>query len=227
MAQEEIWNKPCTPAEIMERLARKDVRKRLGMMAAGQRRLSEDQLDDLASEVVLAAAEFLSTVGADSTTFGGGKPLTLAGLCKRLAAKASQRSLENPGFRKHTSRLVIRADHPSKFRKEHRTVRQDEWKMPGEKPSLLAVLSGEKGAKRDGSLAVKAGFSRSLVPRRPRFLPIVRGGEVAPDGWGWGRNGVLEKGSGYYLVAWGASPEWAASSLQEAQEILKRRLGTR
>jgi hypothetical protein len=222
MTQDEIWKKPCTPAEIMERLARKDVRKQLGMMAAGGRRLPPDQIDDLASEAVLAACEFLSTVAPNSQHFAGGKTLTLAALCKRLAGQAARRSQENPAHRKYTTHLVIRAKNPSKFQRSRKTVRQDEWKVPGERPSILDVLLGKPESKRDGAKAVKCGTSRRTKTPEPRFLRVVREGVVAPEGWGWGYKGVLEEGCDYYLAAEGAPPEFIGPSLGNATKVLNR-----
>lgn len=222
MTQDEIWKKPCTPAEIMERLARKDVRKQLGMMAAGTRRLSADQIDDLASEAVLVACELLSTVAPNSQRFAGGKTLTLGAMCKRLAGQAARRSQDNPAHRKHTTHLVIRAKNLSKFQRSRKTVRQDEWKVPGEKPSILDVLLGKPESKRDGAKAVKCGTSRRAKAPEPRFLRVLREGVVAPEGWGWGYKGILEEGSDYYLAAEGASPEFVGPSLDSATKALNR-----
>lgn len=221
MTEREIWQKPCTPAEIMERAARKDVRRQLGAMAARGRRLPADQLEDLASDVVLAIAERLATMAPDGSCFPNGAPLTLAALSGPLTAKASQLGLENPAYRRYTGRLVIRAQRPSKFRGQHKTVKQDEWKLPGVRPSVLDVILGKPGATRDGSKAVKCGASRRYVKPQPRFLPVVRRGVTAPEGWGWGYKGVLEPGTDYYLAVKGASPRWVGPSLEESKEALR------
>lgn len=218
MTEKELWREPCTPAELMERLARKDVRRELANMVSSSKDLSEDQLEDVASDVVLKIVGALAAFPEGSRSFRGGAPLTLAVISRRVALDLKREHTKKRLGRFH---LKIRAKELSANQMKCRGRWESTWTMPGKKPDMLDVLRGE--GRRDGALATKSGKVKRTVRPTKLFLSVTmrdKSGKIveAPEGFGWDRKGRLCDGSGYYAVnSRREGAEYLSHSLQEAK----------